>query len=294
MASHVSYSAIAQYLRCPLQYYFERVLRLPIDRVASGLVFGGAIHASLASYHLQLQQLETGRDGGAQREDVYRAFLDEYTRREQQARVVYGSGESRLGLIDEAMTLVEKYLAAEPPAGILYVEQWVVAPLTTSTGKVLPTPLVAVADVVYGDASQPVVRELKTARSPYRQSDVDSALQGTCYAHAVEQTLGTRPRLEYAVLTRSTPPSLQLLQTSRRPEQMTRLADLVEVVLGAIAADVFYPIESAANCSGCPFRSECRDWRPVSPQEREWVRQFADRDQSQPEQRHFKLEGTAC
>jgi CRISPR/Cas system-associated exonuclease Cas4 (RecB family) len=274
VASHVSYSAIAQYLRCPLQYYFQRVLRLPIDRVVSGLVFGGAVHAALANYHRQLQQLETGRSGAVQREEVYQALLDEYGNREKQARVIYSASESRLGLIDEAMALVEMYLAAEPPAKIQQVEQWVSAPLITSTGQVLATPLAAVADLVYGDVRQPVVRELKTSRTPYRYADVDTALQGTCYAHAVEQTLGIRPRVEYAVLVRTQAPQLQTLFTSRQPEQMTRLADLVATVQQAIAADVFYPVESPWNCSGCPFRSECREWRPVSPQERALVHQF--------------------
>jgi CRISPR/Cas system-associated exonuclease Cas4 (RecB family) len=274
VASHVSYSAIAQYLRCPLQYYFQRVLRLPIDRVVSGLVFGGAVHAALANFHRQLQQIESAGGGVVHREAVYQALLDEYTEREQQTRVVYSSGESRLGLIDEAMALVEMYLAAEPPAKILNVEQWVSAPLITSTRQVLATPLAAVADLVYGDVRQPIVRELKTSRTPYRYADVDTALQGTCYAHAVEQTIGIRPRVEYAVLLRTQAPQLQTLFTTRRPEQMTRLADLVATVQKAVAADVFYPIESSFNCSGCPFRSECRDWRPVSPQERALVRQL--------------------
>jgi CRISPR/Cas system-associated exonuclease Cas4 (RecB family) len=277
MASHVSYSAIAQYLRCPLQYYFQRVLRLPIDRVVSGLVFGGSVHAALANYHRQLQQIEAAGGGVVQRADIFRELLEEYTRREQQARVVYSAGESRLSLIDEAMSLVEMYLATEPPTGILNVEQWVSAPLITSTGKVLATPLAAVADLVYGDVQQPVVRELKTSRTPYRYADVDTALQGTCYAHAVEQRIGIRPRVEYAVLLRTQAPQLQTLFTTRRAEQMTRLADLVATVQQAIAADVFYPVESPWNCSGCPFRSECREWRPVSPQERALVCQLNEK-----------------
>jgi hypothetical protein len=253
------------------------VLRLPIDRVVSGLVFGGAVHAALANYHRQLQQLETGRSGAVQREEVYRALLEEYGDREKQARVIYSASESRLGLIDEAMSLVEIYLATEPPAKILNVEQWVSAPLVTSTGQVLATPLAAVADLVYGDVRPPIVRELKTSRTPYRYADVDTALQGTCYAHAVEQTIGIRPRVEYAVLLRTQAPQLQTLFTSRRAEQMTRLADLVATVQKAIAADVFFPIESPFNCSGCPFRSECREWRPVSPQERALVCQLNEK-----------------
>ncbi len=48
---HTSYSAVAQYQRCPLQYYFQRILKLPSDTVASGLVLGGAVHEALAEYH---------------------------------------------------------------------------------------------------------------------------------------------------------------------------------------------------------------------------------------------------
>jgi hypothetical protein len=186
------------------------------------------------------------------------------------------------------------YMAAERPVRILSVEQWVTASLTTSTGQVLATPLIAVADLVYGDARQPVVRELKTAHTAYRQNDVDSALQVTCYAHAIGQTLGVRPRLEYAVLTRTKPPSLQTLHTTRQPEQMTRLADLVAVVLQAIAADVYYPVETPSNCSGCSFRAECREWRPVSPQEREWVSRLSERAEGDSYSRDRKPEVISC
>lgn len=101
-------------------------------------------------------------------------------------------------------------------------------------------------------------------------------MQGTCDALAVEQAVGVRPRLEHAVLVRTKTPQLQTLFTSRGAEQLTRLADLVATVQQAIDAEAFYPIESSYNCAGCPFRAECREWRPVSPQERALVRRFRD------------------
>ena len=53
---HWSFSAINQFLRCPLQYYFERVLRLPRSSVSSSLVFGSSVHHALAIYHNAIQE----------------------------------------------------------------------------------------------------------------------------------------------------------------------------------------------------------------------------------------------
>ena len=51
---HWSYSAISQYLRCPLQYFFQRILGLPSRSIGLGLVLGSAVHAGLAEYHRRL------------------------------------------------------------------------------------------------------------------------------------------------------------------------------------------------------------------------------------------------
>jgi RecB family exonuclease len=53
---HWSYSQISQYLRCPLQYYFQRILKLPEPWVSSNLVLGSAVHAALAEYHMGVEQ----------------------------------------------------------------------------------------------------------------------------------------------------------------------------------------------------------------------------------------------
>jgi ATP-dependent helicase/DNAse subunit B len=53
---HWSYSQLSQYLRCPLQYYFERIVKLPRAFNSSTMILGSAIHEGLAAYHRQLQQ----------------------------------------------------------------------------------------------------------------------------------------------------------------------------------------------------------------------------------------------
>jgi hypothetical protein len=52
---HWSYSAISQFLACPLRYYFQRVIGLPDTTVSSGLVLGSAVHHALAEYHRGIQ-----------------------------------------------------------------------------------------------------------------------------------------------------------------------------------------------------------------------------------------------
>ncbi|REK23089.1 MAG: hypothetical protein DWQ42_15785 [Planctomycetota bacterium] len=53
---HWSFSQVAQYQRCPLQYYFERIARLPRPFTPTGLALGSAVHAALAACHEQLMQ----------------------------------------------------------------------------------------------------------------------------------------------------------------------------------------------------------------------------------------------
>lgn len=268
---HVSYSAVSQYQRCPLQYYFQRVLRLPVDSVASGLVFGGAVHAALADYHRQLQRQERAGGPGTDIESVRWAFLDEYERRENEAVVQYGAREHRDGLIEQAMALIDVYLATPPPTHIRIVEQQILAPLTNSSGEYLERPLVAVADLIYGPDDDITVRELKTSKRLYSQQEVDTSLQATCYAHAVAESVGSWPSVEYGVLTKTKTPKAQFLATTRGPQDASRLGDLVETVERAVAEHIFFPIESPLNCSSCPYRAECLEWKPSTPKEQQLI-----------------------
>ncbi|GLD99067.1 hypothetical protein PINS_up007785 [Pythium insidiosum] len=61
--SHLSYSQISEYQRCPQQYYLARVLRLRDEsddtRTTPAMMFGRAIHEALAAFARSLQQHET-------------------------------------------------------------------------------------------------------------------------------------------------------------------------------------------------------------------------------------------
>lgn len=257
---HWSYSAISQYLRCPLQYYFQRVLKLPSGTTSSGLILGSAVHAGLAAYHVRLQQqMAVGPT------DVLQAYHDEWVERERAETVVYKEGELRDDCIQQGEQLLKLYLNEPPPQSIVAVEQRFMVPLKNSHGDFLETPLVAITDLVTSKGSELTIQEFKTSGRAYGNSEVETSLQPTCYVHAVQESLGVEAGVQFTVLVKTRTPKVQRLTTSRNVSDCGRLGDLVEAIERAVELKVFYPVESPLNCSGCAYRQQCKEW--TSPEE---------------------------
>ena len=252
---HWSYSAITQYLRCPLQYFFQRVLGLPSHSIGTGLALGSAVHAGLAEYHRRLQQQES-----IDTEAILKSFHECWNEKELNETILYRDGETREDSIDQGVHLLELYFKEPPPEGIVAIEQRILVPLYNSQGEYLETPLVAVTDLITEKDEELTVREFKTSGRAYSQSEVASSLQPTCYVHAVRETLGRDANVEYTVLIKTKTPKVQRLHTSRFPEDCGRLGDMVQTIQRAVDLGIFYPVESPMNCSTCPFRQPCREW----------------------------------
>lgn len=252
---HFSYSALNQYLRCPLQFYFERVLKIPRPSIPSSMLLGSVIHEALACHHRQLQYGNGMALGALQQE-----FFEIWFEREKQQQVVYKSGETSRELLDLGVELLKLYVDQPPPENIVSVEQRMVVPLINSHGEYLETPLVAFVDLVVQEEGRLKVTEFKTAARMYSGFDVESSLQATCYVHAVLQQSGELPDVEYAVFVKTKTPKLQRLTTTRTEQDVGRLGDLVQTIERAIALNLFYPNVSQMNCSGCPYRQPCREW----------------------------------
>ncbi|HWL10214.1 MAG TPA: PD-(D/E)XK nuclease family protein [Planctomicrobium sp.] len=256
---HWSYSAISQYLRCPLQFYFKRILKLPELRMGSGLLLGSAVHHALAFYHLTLQQ-----HGEVNRDELHRAFREHLAQRESESHIDWKPGESREELEAQGIGLLDLYLNQPPPGDIVMVEQTLLVPLITSDDEILETPLMAIADLVTGNSSSLKITEFKTSGRSYGEFEVHRSLQATCYAHALHEQTGIWPTVEYAVLVKTKAPKLQRLKTTRNKDDGNRLGDLMKQIETGIENQVFYPVESPLNCSGCAYREPCQDWKPNS------------------------------
>lgn len=140
---HWSYSSINQYLRCPLQYYFERVLKLPRKSIPSAMVMGSAIHAGLAEFHRALQHSED--PSNAHIRDI---IVGSWKKSCNEKVVDFKDGNTQEELIRQSIDLVELYTGSERPTNIRAVELPFWVPIITSSGNVLEKPLLAVADLI--------------------------------------------------------------------------------------------------------------------------------------------------
>ena len=253
---HWSYSSISQYLRCPLQYYFERILRLPRRSVSDAQVIGSSVHSALAQYHRRLQAREPIEHG-----HVLQAFHDAWDRQSNQIGIVPIGGKSLDDGLALGVSLIETYLKEPPPTNLLAVEEPVLAPVANSRGEYLEKPILVVPDLItrQDDGSVKVV-EIKTAGRSFSESDVGTSLQPSCYASAVYELTGEEALVEYVVLVKTKTPKVQRIETVRNTNDFGRLGDTIQAVGQAIDAGSFYPVESPINCSGCSYFRECREW----------------------------------
>lgn len=253
--SHWSYSQISQYLRCPLQYYFERILKLPRPMVPGGMALGSAIHAGLATFHRHLQQ---GQEFS--QDQLKQSFLDAFGADDGRP-LELKANETRQSLTDQGMALLEAYWK-EPNVGeIIAVEEPLLVPLVTSSGDVLEKPLVTVIDLLSRSEEELLIDEFKTSSRKYSEAEAESALQASCYVHAVRERYDESATVRYTVLVKTKTPVVQRITTVRIQDDFKRIGDIVQAVERGINAHAFYPVESPMNCSSCCFRSQCREWQ---------------------------------
>jgi putative RecB family exonuclease len=253
---HWSYSQISQYLRCPLQYYFERILKLERPFAPSAMTLGSAVHEALAEYHRHLQLEQPLPEN-----HVQQTFLSAWQASEEKQPIQFKDNETKEAALAQGMALLELYMQEPPPQNIVAVEEAMLVPLFTSSGECLEKPLMAVVDLLHRDQHGLVVSEYKTSGRRYSDLETEMMLQATTYAHAVQERYDERAGIRYVVLVKTKKPQVQYLETVRTDADVARLGDVVHAVEQAIAAEAFYPVESSMNCSGCAFYRQCREWR---------------------------------
>ena len=254
---HWSYSSVNQYLRCPLQFYFQRIKGLPQPTVGSGLVLGSSVHRTLELYHRSLQERKPVKI-----DRLHGTFLDAWEIRETETEIEFRKGDTRDGSIAQGIGLIEVYLQEPPPENIVAVEQQMIFPLHNADGHILETPMVSIVDLLTRSDDGLIITEIKTSGRAYGNFEVEASLQPTSYVNAVWETFGEQASVEYAILVKTKTPKLQRLTTVRNENDLGRLGDIVQAVERAIEAKAFYPNETPMNCSTCSYREPCREWKP--------------------------------
>jgi hypothetical protein len=230
-------------------------VKLPKPHISGGLALGAAVHRTLAAYHRAIRQ---GAPFGS--DQVHATFLGAWQETEARDTIQFRDGEDRTKLVDQGIALLELY-AKEPTTGeIVAVEEELLVPLFNSRGEALEQPLLAVPDLLTREAAGLTVTEFKTSGRRLNELEADASLQASCYVHAVKDRYDEEPRVRYTILVKTKTPQVQHLETVRNEADTSRLGDIVQTVERAIQAEAFYPVESAMNCSTCPFLRPCREW----------------------------------
>lgn len=232
---HLSHSQIQSFTMCPRKWYYEKVERAPKERVGSALVFGIAVHDTLAKVNEAAMADETI--------DVQAAFTATWksTIAEAGAPVHYGK-DCADDLFAKGRALVAAYV---PPSGIIGVEQ----PFSLKLDSDLP-PIEGRIDLIRrDDDGNLVLADLKTSGT--------KVLTDT---HAVEAQLGLYDlafpavRWEAIVLGKLKTPTITIQPiTAWKPAAVFQH---YSEIFHAMRSGVRYAVRGW-QCEGCSFATRC-------------------------------------
>lgn len=260
--SYHSFSSISQYSTiCSLQYYFNRILRLPKECVSAALVLGIGVNDALRAIDLDLVNGRNPNvDSALQvlRAVLEKAYADKYL------PVVSTKDESLEELYEKGRGMVEHYVLVLPVDEVpVELPRRFMVPLLDTEGEALPRPLVGELDrwVKTADGRIGVV-DWKTAAARWPADKLAKDDQATAYLLAGEQLLGRRPDFfRYDLLLKTKKPEVERYFVERTERDKKRFLKKVTMVDRAVQAGVFTPNDHSFACPTCPYRGKCSQWQ---------------------------------
>jgi len=253
---YLSYSALNLYRQCPLRYKFRYLDGLPEGLVSSSLVFGSAVHRAAELHFNRLLSGGPLPDAG----ELLAAYHDAWRDQLEVGEVRFGKDEDPSSLSQLAARMLEVFRTspvAQPVGHVIGVEEEL-------RGAIIPgvPDLLGRIDLLVETADAVIISDLKTSRSRWsREQADDSAEQLLLYSELVKDLVpGKRLRLQFAVLTKTKEPVLDLHEVPADTRRIDRTKRIVERVWRAIDSKVFYPSPSPMQCPSCSFREQCRAW----------------------------------
>ncbi len=233
---HLSHSQIQTFTSCPRKWHYEKVEMAPRERVGSALVFGMAVHDTLAAVN------EAALHGT--RVDAAAVFLTTWktTVTAAQAPIHFGKDDAD-DLLVKGRGLVAAY---QPPAGIIGVEQ----PFTVELAPDLP-PVEGRIDLIRKTESGDLaLTDLKTASTRVLTETGTVESQLGLYDLAYPAT-----KHEVIVLGKLKTPTVTIQAIT--PWPASQVVRHYSEVHQAMKAGVRYAVRGWA-CDGCAFADRCR------------------------------------
>ena len=254
---HISYSQLATYLTCPLQYKFNYVDGRPWKYTPAPIVFGKAIHEAVAVYNRSLMA-----GSPLTLDDAVESFSTVWGSSIERENIDWGKPDDPVTLLKKGEALIRLYHGEYSDARPVEVElPWRLPLIDPLLGKLIPSrDGVGVIDAIFNGDSHRLV-EIKTSSRNLSTNDVETNLQLSLYSYAHYMLYGTiEEAINVIVLVKTQEPKIQVLETKREPADYTRLIRLMESVIQCIDDARFYPSPSQFACGGCQYRTECKGW----------------------------------
>jgi len=257
-----SFSSVNQYSSiCSLQYFYDRILRLPKECVSAALVLGIGVNDALRAIDVDL--VNGRKPNVASALQVLRAVLEKAFS-DKHLPVVSTKGETLEELYEKGKGMVEHYVLVLPNDETpLDLPHRFMVPLLGEDGEALPRPLVGELDrwVKTADGRVGIV-DWKTAAARWPADKLAKDDQATAYLLAGEQVLG-RPAdfFRYDLLLKTKKPEVERYFVERTDRHRKRFLKKVSMVDKAVQAGVFTPNDHSFACPTCQFRTKCGSWQ---------------------------------
>ena len=254
---HVSVSQVKQYLRCPRQYFLQRVRGVEPAFMPVALAFGSAFHAALSFFYGMIKATGAAPPLDATTE----VFLDAW-RNSSDGPLPLQAEDEESGVIDHeakgtAMVAAFYDHAASSPVEVVAVERgFSVALHDPDTGVQLEETLVGAFDLVLRENDKHVVVEHKTSKRKFSSDQLRYDHQVTAYKRAAVQLGLGVVGVRFQVITKATRPAVQIVDVERDAQDEDDFMRTVVGVLRAIDVGAFYPIRGW-QCRGCQHAHAC-------------------------------------
>ncbi|REJ65346.1 MAG: PD-(D/E)XK nuclease family protein [Planctomycetota bacterium] len=254
---YISYSAISTYQACPLRYYFRYIAKLPEKTVSAALIFGGAIHRAVELHFREVMAGNPAPDLDMMLAEYQTAWAE----RDDSVQVQFGKGES----LDTLGQLAERMIAALQQSDFAAGGGKIIGVEEELRSSIVPgcPELLARVDLISETEDELIATDLKTARSRWSQSQVDSSAGQLLIYSELARNLapGKKLHLRFVVVTKAKQPSVDSHDVAVDPARIVRTKRTVQRVWQSIEAQQFYPAPSPLNCAACPFKEPCRRWQ---------------------------------
>ncbi|MBF0231089.1 MAG: PD-(D/E)XK nuclease family protein [Desulfamplus sp.] len=261
---HISHSQISTYQNCSLKYFFRYVEGRKAESVNISVTVGSSIHTALATLYRSIKANHTEPLEAIT--ETFKTCLSLDIENSELPIIYSKTTPDKESAIAMGVKMLEVFYNTVNIGdySVVDVELPLSAQLYTHEGKPTDFKLVGIIDLLLKSPSGDLlVVDFKTASKSISKTAVDEDTQLTAYSYLLASnkfiTSTSDIECQYCVLLKTKEPKIQQISTIRTRSDRRRFAKIANVVLAAIDAKIFMPVQSWL-CSSCDYSTICKKW----------------------------------